>query len=226
MADDLSDAFDAVAAALLERRDEEAAEPMAAYMKDQFDFLGIRSADRRRIQKPLIAAARTATPDELLDVAERCWERDERELQYVGCDLLRAGAKHLRAEDLDRVRGLIARKSWWDTVDSLAAHTVGPIVRANPQLGKTMDRWIDDPDMWIARTAILHQLMYKEDVDEDRLFEYAIRRAADTEFFIRKALGWALRNYARVAPHAVGLFVAEHADELSGLTKREATKHL
>ena len=103
---------------------------------------------------------------------------------------------------------------------------MGTLVKTHSELAATMDRWIDDPNIWVARTAILHQLRYKHDLDEARLFRYCERRASDTEFFIRKALGWALRDYARVAPDAVRQFVESHEDELSGLTKREAMKHL
>ena len=140
--------------------------------------------------------------------------------------MLRARAKTFHAEDLDRLHNLIVTKSWWDTIDALAAHPVGTLVARFPQLGATMDIWIDDENMWVARVAILHQLRFKHDLDQDRLFSYVEKRAADTEFFIRKALGWALRDYARVAPDAVRSFVQEHEDNLSGLTKREALKHL
>ena len=89
-----------------------------------------------------------------------------------------------------------------------------------------MDQWINSENIWVARTAILHQLFYKADADPDRLFEYCIRRAGDKEFFIRKALGWALRQYSRVDPEGVRAFVAENEAELSGLTKREALKYV
>jgi 3-methyladenine DNA glycosylase AlkD len=97
---------------------------------------------------------------------------------------------------------------------------------ANHGLADEMDRWIDDADIWVARTAILHQLSYKSATDGDRLFAYARSRAGDTEFFIRKALGWALRQYAREEPDRVRAFVAANRSHLSGLTVREALKHI
>jgi len=154
--------------------DPEIAPQMAAYTKDQFAYAGLKTPARRALQKPLLRAAKHAEPDEVLDIADLCWDEDEREFQYVGADLLRSQAKRF----------------------------------------------------WLARAAILHQLLRKEAVNEDRLFLYVRKRAADKEFFIRKALGWALRDYARVAPDAVRAFVAKHEDELSGLTKREALKRL
>ena len=103
---------------------------------------------------------------------------------------------------------------------------VGPMVAADATLSATLDRWIDDEDHWIARTAILHQLKYRERTDADRLFRYIDRRASDTEFFLRKAAGWALREYAKTDPDAVRAYVDDCGDRLSGLTRREALKHL
>jgi 3-methyladenine DNA glycosylase AlkD len=147
-------------------------------------------------------------------------------LQYVAADALRKHHRALEAAHLARLKGLIVDKSWWDTVDSLATHSVGPLVSRNPELATVMDDWIGSDDIWLARTAILHQLSFKGSTDADRLFAYADRRAADTEFFIRKAIGWALRQYARTDPDAVRSFVASRESRLSNLTKREALKHL
>lgn len=202
------------------------AEPMAAYMKGHFTFLGVTAGERRTVTKDIIRAAKTMEPDDLLDVAQRCWEEHEREFHYLGMDVLRAGANNLRSTDLDAVRGFITATPWWDTVDSLAAWTVGPMVRNHPELGLEMDMWIESTNIWVARTAILHQLGFKSDTNAVRLFAYAEQRAEDTEFFIRKAIGWSLRQYGRVDPDAVRSFVSEHETSLSGLTKREALKHL
>ncbi len=223
---DLHAAFENVATDLRAAADPDKAPRMVAYMKDHFAFLGVTSPIRKAAQKPFLASARNAHADQVLDVADLCWEQDEREFQYVGLDLLRAKAKTFRAADLSRLHALITHKSWWDTIDALAAHPVGTLVSRFPELADTMDIWIDDENMWVARTAILHQLRYRDVLDQERLFSYVDKRAADTEFFIRKALGWALRDYGRVAPDAVRDFVATHEDELSGLTRREALKHL
>ncbi len=223
-------ALEALRRDLLAVADTEKVAQMEAYQRDQFPFLGVASKERRAAQRSLLneigEAGGHAGGDEVLAFATACWERAEREFQYVGMDALRKRAKLLGPEHLDGVAALITTKSWWDTVDSLATHTVGPMVAAHPDLGATMDVWIDDDNIWLARTAILHQLFYKEATDAERLFEYADRRAADTEFFIRKALGWALRQYARTDPEAVRAYVGANEDRLSGLTKREALKHL
>jgi 3-methyladenine DNA glycosylase AlkD len=213
-------------AALVAVADAEKAPAMTAYMKDRFPFLGVTTPERRVAAKAFVAAGRTATTAELLGIADELWALPEREYQYVACDVLHRWVAVLDAPSLLRIEPLIRTKSWWDTVDALAVNVVGPIVRAHRELAATMDRWIDDDDMWIARTAILHQLKYRNDTDTTRLFAYIDGRAADSEFFIRKACGWALREYARTNPEAVRNYVDTRRDRLSGLTIREATKHL
>ncbi len=202
------------------------AEPMAAYMKNQFPFLGVKTPARRAAAKPIMAAGQGWSNSELLVVAESLMAEPEREFSFVAVDLLRKWAPMLESGDLAAVRSLIETKSWWDTVDALAVHVVGSIVRADRELQREMDRWIGDQNIWVARTAILHQLMWKSDTDTDRLFRYCDLRAADTEFFIRKALGWALRQYARTDPDAVMAYVEANQDRLSALTKREALRRI
>ena len=195
-------------------------------MKDHFDYLGVTAPDRKRAARSFVAAGREATSEALLDAADALWSQPEREFQYVAADLLSRWRAQLESSSLARVERLIRTKSWWDTVDVLATHVVGSLVARHPLLTATIDDWVDDPDFWIARTAILHQLGYGADTDADRLFEYVDRRAADTEFFVRKACGWALRQYARHDPEAVRAYVLDRGELLSGLTRREALKHL
>lgn len=212
--------------ALEDVADPEKAPQMAAYMKGHFEYLGCSAGDRRLVSKPILQAAKTLDPDTLLHQVEGLWSEPEREFHYVAMDSIRAGAKHLRADDLPRVRALIVKTPWWDTVDSLAVHTVGTMVTTHPELVHEMDDWVESDDPWIARTAILHQLMYKERTDTNRLFTYCEMRMDHTDFFMRKAIGWALRQYARTDPDAVRVFVDNNEDSLSGLSKREALKHL
>lgn len=211
--------------ALASHADPAKAEAMAAYMKGHFPFLGVSAPLRREVQKPWIAAARKASADELLRFADACWARPERELHHVALDALRARQRVLGAEHLPRLRRLVQTCSWWDTVDALAAWTIGPLVLRNPALRVEMNAWAADPDLWVARTAVLHQLNHKEKTDEERLFRYVVGLAGHPNVFIRKALGWALRQHGRRAPDAVRAFVNAHP-ELSGLTRREALKHL
>lgn len=217
--DDLRTALEAVA-------DEEQIEPMSAYMKHRFEFLGVRSAAARTAAKPTLDAGKSADAAALVGFADLCWAQPEREFQYVGCLLLRKWVKKLSPDNLDDLERYVTTKSWWDTVDSLAAWSVGRLVFEHRELVSVMDEWIDSDNMWLARTAILHQLSFKSDTDAERLYSYARSRAEDSEFFIRKAIGWALRQHARLDPDGVRVFVAANEETLSGLTKREALKHL
>jgi 3-methyladenine DNA glycosylase AlkD len=224
------DGAELTAAAVRERlaplADPEDAVHMAAYMKDHFPFFGITAGPRRAAVKPILAASARATADELIDFALACWEEPEREFQHVAVDVLRKRSGQLEPDQLEELETLITTKSWWDTVDGLAAWVVGPMVRTHPDLVHLMDDWAEDDDMWLARTAMLHQLGYKTETDVERLFRYAEDLAPHSDFFIRKAIGWALRQYARTDPDAVRAFVSAHEADLSGLTRREALKHL
>ncbi|GIF67842.1 hypothetical protein Ais01nite_58770 [Asanoa ishikariensis] len=202
-------------------RDPDRATAMRAYMRDQFDFLGIMSPRQRALARQATAGAAKPGRDDLLALADACWERPEREYQYFACDYLRRHVAVLGPDALPAVRRLITTKPWWDTVDVLAARVVGPLVRGH---GAVMDTWIEDDDLWVIRTALLHQLFYKGDTDAERLFDYCVRQKAHTDFFVRKAIGWALREYAKTDPEAVRGFVA--ATPLSGLSRREALKNL
>jgi 3-methyladenine DNA glycosylase AlkD len=197
---------------------------MAAYMRDQFPFLGIPSPQLRQIMRE--APLPKPTEAQLREVVLELWELPEREFQYAACVHLRRHVKVCGPGFVDVTRHLIVTKPWWDTVDTLASHTVGPLVTANPELVATMDAWIDDENMWLARTALLHQLGYKGATDAPRLFRYCEKQFDHRDFFIRKAIGWALREYAWTDPEAVRAFVHSNEGALSGLSRREALKNI
>ncbi|WP_030572451.1 DNA alkylation repair protein [Streptomyces aureocirculatus] len=219
---------------LLERltaRCAEAADPvraadMRAYMKDIAPFLGITSPARHEVSRAVIAGM--PRPDEMdcAALALRCWRLPEREYQYFAVDYLRRYAGSCSSGFLPVARHLVTTRSWWDTVDALAAHVVGSLVAADPGLAVEMDAWIEDDDLWAVRTALLHQLRYKDATDADRLFAYCARQAAHPDFFVRKAIGWCLREYAKTDPDAVRDFVARHRGVLAPLSVREALKNI
>lgn len=210
-------------AALEPLRDPARAEAMAAYMKGHFPFLGIPAPARRAAQKEVLGDWRTPTAAELAAFARAGWGLPEREYQYAAVDVLVRHVRRLMPDEdaLALCEELLTAKPWWDTVDLLAARVVGPHA-----LRPVLERWLTSGDLWLERTAILHQLQYRERTDEAFLFRACLTHAASPEFFHRKAIGWALRQHARVAPDAVAAFVAEHHDELSPLSRREALKHL
>lgn len=207
--------------------DPDRAPAMQAYMKDVAPFLGVSGPDRDAVLRDLLAALGPPDHDDLVAAVEALWARPEREYRYVACRLLRRRARLLTPADLRLLEHCITTDAWWDTVDELAQHPVGALVRAHPELGAVMDAWIDSPDRWLARTAILHQNRWKDATDADRLFRACAARAGDRDFFLRKAIGWALRTYADVDPDAVEAFVAAHADgpdRLSPLSVAEARR--
>jgi 3-methyladenine DNA glycosylase AlkD len=207
-------------------RDPAAATAMAAYMRDQFAFLGLANPVRTVLDREIQAGLPAPSEADLAAVARACWSRDEREYQYFAVRYVRRHVRRAGPGFLPVLEELITTKSWWDTVDDLAKHAVGVLVRSHPELVAVMDEWIGRDNIWLARTAILHQLGAKEDTDLERLFSYCRLRAADKEFFIRKAIGWALREHTKTDPAAIRAFLEEMGDALSPLSRREALKWL
>jgi 3-methyladenine DNA glycosylase AlkD len=207
-------------------RDPVRAQYAAAYMRDQFAFLGISTPARRSLTRAVLTGLPAPTEAQLRAVALACWALPEREYQYFACDWLRRHVRVCGPGILGTARTLVTTKSWWDTVDPLATRFVGDLVATHPQVRTEMDVWSADENMWAVRTAILHQLNHGTATDTDRLFGYCAQQAGHPDFFVRKAIGWALRHYARTDPEAVRGFLAAHRDRLSPLSVREAMKHL
>ncbi|MEV0321724.1 DNA alkylation repair protein [Streptomyces sp. NPDC050658] len=197
-----------------------------AYMKDVAPFLGLPTPLRRTLSRTVLAG--TPRPDEAdcTAIALRCWRLPEREYQYFAVDYLRRHVRRCSSGFLPVARHLVTTVSWWDTVDLLAAHVVGGLVAADPRLTADMDAWIEDENLWVARTALLHQLRHKEATDAARLFAYCERQAEHPDFFVRKAVGWCLREYAKTDPDAVRAFVERQRGRLAPLSVREALKNL
>jgi 3-methyladenine DNA glycosylase AlkD len=201
---------------------------MTAYLRHQFTFLGVKAPALRTVLGRARAAA-GPPPDEaaLAAAVDACWRRPEREYRYAGGDLAARFAPRSSPALVDHAGGWITTDPWWDTCDSLARHTVGEVVRRHPEQRATMDRWLAGDDLWLTRAALIHMGRWKHDIDRDWVFAACLARAGDREFFIRKAIGWILRDLAWVDPAAVVAFVAgPGAEVLSGLSKREALKNV
>lgn len=200
---------------------------MRAYMRNQFEFLGIPSPVRRKAVQDISKAPMPSV--EILRAASLLWEKPEREYRYTAADLLLLNAGILRLHHLPKIRTLIQTDSWWDTVDSLAG-VANRMVRAarlaDNGAQTVMDDWIKSPDMWVRRAAMIHQLGWRMDTDLKRLFRYAETLAPEKNFFIRKAVGWAFRDFSRCDPASVGNYMLKRGHIFSGLTFREATKRL
>ena len=210
------------------RADAAKAQAMKAYLLNQFEFLGLPAPVRRQVVRDL-GKVTWSSSSELLQVAELLWQKPQREYRYTAVDLLRKHSAFLRVDDLPALQALLLREPWWETVDGLSAviaEVLHAAVQATPNAAEVMDAWLKHPSHWVRRSAMLHQLGWRLDTDTARLLGYALQLADEKEFFIRKAIGWALRDYARWNPQAVTDFLVQHRTQLSGLTVREAAKHL
>ncbi len=200
----------------------EAARKMSAYMRNQFPFLGISAVTRDAWLKPMYKSWKPTRAEELRQVATELWALPEREYQYAAGRFLRRYSGNVGPEILDTLAECAQKKSWWDTVDELV-HGVGAVALAHPETVPTIEGWIHHEDFWMARMAILHQLSYTE-TDLPRLERICLARADGTEFFVRKAIGWALREASYRNPDWVTAFVERNASVLSPLSQREAMK--
>lgn len=207
-----------------ENRNELLAESMSKYMQDKFRFLGVRGATRTEIYKKYFPDARkTKTID--WDFVENCWNKEEREFQYVVVYYLKAMQKFLKREDISKLKYLIVTKSWWDTVD-LLAKVIGSLVIRIEGYDKIMLEWSKDSNIWLRRVAILYQLSLKDKVDEIILDKVLVNNLSDSEFFINKAVGWALRDYSKFNPEWVREFIKKNKDNMANLSIREASKYI
>ena len=203
--------------------DKEVAEGAAAYMRNQFEFLGIKTPLRRELSKDLIKQTKSFSEKELITFCKELWAQPEREYQNVACDILAKNAKRLSQGYVKRdAKWFITNKSWWDSVDSIRT-SVEIVVAANPDLEVTMFEWIKNKNIWLVRSALIHQLTLRNKTNSTRLFALCELKAEEKEFFIAKGLGWALRSYSYIDPKAVKKFVKDHP-ELTPLAKREGLK--
>lgn len=201
------------------------AAPMKKYMRNQFEYLGIKSPQFKILVKEHIAAHGLPPVDELDSIARELWGLPCREFQYAAASLIGRMEKKLPEAFASTFEYLITHKSWWDTVDTLAAHPVGVHFRRFPDVReKYLAKWRKSKNFWLRRTCLLFQLNYKEETDFDLLCDIIRENLGSDEFFINKAIGWALRQYARTDPKAVKQFVK--STDLHPLSRREAMKHL
>ena len=207
---------------LEEERNELLAESMAKYMQDKFEFLGVRGTKRTELYKKYFPTAKKSKNIDW-DFVETCWNREEREFQYAVVYYLRAMQKFLKREDISKLKYLIVNKSWWDSVD-LLAKVVGSLVIRIEGYEQMMLEWSKDSNIWLRRVAILYQLSLKEKVDEKVLDEILVSNLGDSEFFINKAIGWALRDYSKFNPEWVKEFIENNKMNMANLSLREASK--
>lgn len=200
---------------------------MAAYMRTTMPFYGVQKPDRSPIYKAIKKDFKPENQVEYEALVLGLWQLPHREEKYAAIEVALQNKQFITTDSLDLYEQLIRDGAWWDFVDVIAVHLVGQtLLDERKKVKSLMDKWIKDDDMWIRRTAILSQNKHKKETDEKMLFDYCEKRMHEREFFIAKAIGWALREYSYTNPKAVKLFLNENKNELAPLSVREGGKRL
>ena len=203
--------------------DPEYGKRMKAYMKGQFDYLGLPSPLRRELSKRFFAEQGYPDPNIVQDIAEKCWQMPFREYKYFAMELMVRMKKKSAHDAIFLYERLITDQSWWDTTDLIAPSLVGfHFLKYPEERVDYINKWISSGNIWLQRSCILFQLKYKLDTDTRLLGSIILRLKDSKEFFIRKAIGWSLREYSKRDPGFVVRFIQTH--DLSGLSNREAMK--
>lgn len=201
--------------------------PMAAYMKTDQPFYGVQKPERTKIERNLQRRFHLGTQEAYETAVSGLWGGERREENYLAIAVARQYPAFMGLASLPLYERLIREGAWWDFVDDVAIRLVGRIwFSYRTELNSVMDTWIQDENLWIRRSALIAQNSHKQETDDERLFRYCLQCAGDKAFFIRKAIGWALREYSYTAPERVAAFVSSHRDMLSGLSYREAVRGL
>jgi len=212
---------------LAKRADPEKAVGMAAYMKTDMPFYGVQKKARTEVLRALKKRFPIADNDTYRSMVETLWRRPHREEKYLAIAVAKGDPRFVTVANIDLYERLIVEGAWWDFVDDVAVNCVGLVHRTErTTMEPVIEEWVDHEFMWLRRTALISPLKHKAETDYETLFDHCLRRAHEKEFFIRKAIGWILREYAKTEPQRVREFLMEHRAVWSGLTFREASKHL
>ncbi|MGX7097620.1 DNA alkylation repair protein [Gemella bergeri] len=197
---------------------------MEKYMKNKFLFFGIQAPKRKELWAPYFKEAKK-TKNIDWNFIKYCWEHDKRECQYIAGYYLKTMQKFLVKEDLPKLKSLVVTKSWWDSVDILD-RVIGSLISRYSELENVILEWSMDDNIWFRRVAIDHQLLRKENTNVDLLEKILINNLNHTEFFVNKAIGWALRDYSKTNPKWVKSFIEKYYKQMSSLSIKEAGKYL
>ena len=194
-----------------------------AYMRNQFEFYGIKTPERRKLQRPFLVKSYLPEKNELEQIVKTLWQKPQRENQFFAQELVSKYSRRFDKRDISLLEYMVTHKSWWDTVDFIAVKLIGPYFDQYPeQLDSYLKKWMASNNIWLQRCCLLYQLKSKDKMDVTRL-EYIIQKLLGSkEFFINKAIGWVLREYSRTNPKWVKDFVANN--DLAGLSRREALR--
>jgi len=201
------------------------AKKQSAYMKNLFPFLGLQKPIRAEIEKNVFNKNPIFHEKDLYFIIKKLFEMDFREYQYTACNLAYKYRKTFSKDTFFILEYMIRNKAWWDTVDIIAVKLLGFLLEKFPMLQENMDGWIDDKNLWIKRSALLFQLKYKNKTNNKKLFDYCEKAMNEENFFIKKAIGWVLREYSKTNKKAVKDFIEKNKNNLSRLSVREGSKY-
>ena len=209
---------------MIQHKNEEQAQKMSKYMLNKFEYIGIKTPERREIFKNFFKEYKN---EEKIDweFVNKCWENKYREFQYVAADYLKNMKDKLTIDDIPKLKRLILKKSWWDTIDNLDM-TIGALALKDSNVNKILLEWSLDENIWLRRIAIDHQLLRKEKTDTELLEKILKNNLGQAEFFINKAIGWALRDYSKTNSEWVKNFIEENKEKMAKLSIKEASKYL
>lgn len=202
----------------------EKAIPMAKYMRDQFSFYGIPTPLRRKLEAEFLKEEKKGKSIDW-DFLDICFQDEHREFQYFVADYLKYMQQFLTFEDICKIKKYVKEKQWWDTIDFFD-QIIGEIGLKDARVNDLMLKWSLDDDFWLRRIAIDHQLMRKEKTNTELLMQILVNNLGSTEFFINKAMGWALREYSKTNPSWVRNFIDVHRENMSKLSISEASKYI
>ena len=199
---------------------------MENYMKNHFSFYGIKTEKRRRLFKEVWKENQIEISENVRRIAKELYSKKQREFHYCGIEILmKELKKKYQKEDISFIEFLIVTNSWWDSVDVISKYILGEYLMQFPEeTEKVIEKFSNSENMWLNRSTILFQLGYKQKTNLDLLFALCQRHSNSDEFFIRKSIGWALREYAKTNPSAVIRFV--ETNNLKPLSKKEALKNI
>ena len=204
------------------RANEDNAIQMAKYLRNQFVFYGLKSPARRDAYHQILKDEKKQIDWDLLDQA---WNDKHREMQYFVCDYLLAMEKYVSYDDLFKIEHYVRTKQWWDTIDSLMK-LYGYVGLKDQRVDQLMLDWSKDPDKWVRRVAIEHQLLRKDKMNTALLSQILENNLESDEFFINKAIGWALRDYSKTNPEWLSDFIDGNYNHLAKLSITEGSKYL
>jgi 3-methyladenine DNA glycosylase AlkD len=199
------------------------AQEQKAYMRNQFEYYGLKAPERRKIQAPFLVRQFLPEKKELHKIVKELWNKPQRDYQYFSQELVFKYVNQLERSDMPLFEYMVTHKSWWDTIDFIAVKLMGEYFKIYPeQIELYIEKWLNSNNIWLQRCAILFQLKYKEELNTNVL-SYVIKSLLGSkEFFINKAIGWVLREYSRTNPKWVVVFVDK--TELNALSRREALR--